>query len=169
MVDVLFSAYYYGKKKKRKIGRPPGGHTNLEDGPKRPGKRRKRRKVPHIMSRDERIFADSEESGNEAKEEVEDDKSSVSSDRTITTNDVGDVKELVDVDPDYRPVRKRRRRHKHPPPPPSIIKTRGAKLPKFTFERKTHKKIMMTSPPKPPPPKPAKKPPTTNTYVVSKH
>ncbi|XP_069045733.1 scm-like with four MBT domains protein 1 isoform X2 [Lepisosteus oculatus] len=36
--------HYYGKKKSRRIGRPPGGHTNLEGGVKKPGKRRKRRK-----------------------------------------------------------------------------------------------------------------------------
>ena len=38
-------AYYYGKKKKRKIGRPPGGHSNLENGPMKMGKRRKKRRV----------------------------------------------------------------------------------------------------------------------------
>ncbi|XP_064422196.1 scm-like with four MBT domains protein 1 [Latimeria chalumnae] len=36
--------HYYGKKKAKKIGRPPGGHTNLEGGVKKPCKRRKRRK-----------------------------------------------------------------------------------------------------------------------------
>ncbi|KAG5838341.1 hypothetical protein ANANG_G00222720 [Anguilla anguilla] len=36
--------HYYGKKKTKRIGRPPGGHTNLEGGVKRVGKRRKRRK-----------------------------------------------------------------------------------------------------------------------------
>uniref|UniRef100_A0A3B3QXI8 Scm like with four mbt domains 1 n=1 Tax=Paramormyrops kingsleyae TaxID=1676925 RepID=A0A3B3QXI8_9TELE len=36
--------HYYGKKKSKRIGRPPGGHTNLEGGMKRTGKRRKRRK-----------------------------------------------------------------------------------------------------------------------------
>ncbi|KAI1892742.1 hypothetical protein AGOR_G00136670 [Albula goreensis] len=36
--------HYYGKKKSKRIGRPPGGHTNLEGGVKRSGKRRKRRK-----------------------------------------------------------------------------------------------------------------------------
>ncbi|KAG9353228.1 hypothetical protein JZ751_017804 [Albula glossodonta] len=35
---------YYGKKKIKPVGRPPGGHTNLEGGMKRPGRRRKRRK-----------------------------------------------------------------------------------------------------------------------------
>ena len=32
-------------------------------------------------------------------------------------------------------------------PPPSMIKTRGAKLPKFTFEKRTHRKIAVTSSP----------------------
>nr|XP_033782467.1 scm-like with four MBT domains protein 1 isoform X2 [Geotrypetes seraphini]XP_033782468.1 scm-like with four MBT domains protein 1 isoform X2 [Geotrypetes seraphini]XP_033782469.1 scm-like with four MBT domains protein 1 isoform X2 [Geotrypetes seraphini]XP_033782470.1 scm-like with four MBT domains protein 1 isoform X2 [Geotrypetes seraphini] len=36
--------HYYGKKKSKKIGRPPGGHSNLEAGLKKPSKRRKRRK-----------------------------------------------------------------------------------------------------------------------------
>uniref|UniRef100_A0A674P8A4 Scm like with four mbt domains 1 n=1 Tax=Takifugu rubripes TaxID=31033 RepID=A0A674P8A4_TAKRU len=36
--------YYYGKKKSKRVGRPPGGHTNLEGGVKRRGRRRKRRK-----------------------------------------------------------------------------------------------------------------------------
>ena len=32
----------YGRRRKR-IGRPPGGHSNLENGQKKPGKRKKRR------------------------------------------------------------------------------------------------------------------------------
>ncbi|XP_061583864.1 scm-like with four MBT domains protein 1 isoform X2 [Cololabis saira] len=36
--------YYYGKKKSKRVGRPPGGHTNLESGVKRKGRRRKKRK-----------------------------------------------------------------------------------------------------------------------------
>uniref|UniRef100_A0A8C7HBC2 Scm like with four mbt domains 1 n=1 Tax=Oncorhynchus kisutch TaxID=8019 RepID=A0A8C7HBC2_ONCKI len=36
--------YYYGKKKCKRVGRPPGGHSNLEGGVKRRGRRRKRRK-----------------------------------------------------------------------------------------------------------------------------
>lgn len=39
-----FAAYYYGKKKKRKPGRPPGGHSNLENGVGRPRKKRGRKK-----------------------------------------------------------------------------------------------------------------------------
>ncbi|KAL4655250.1 scm-like with four MBT domains protein 1 [Arapaima gigas] len=36
--------HYYGKKKPKRIGRPPGGHTNLEGGVRKVGKRRKRKK-----------------------------------------------------------------------------------------------------------------------------
>ncbi|XP_053530101.1 scm-like with four MBT domains protein 1 isoform X2 [Ictalurus punctatus] len=36
--------YYYGKKKSRRVGRPPGGHTNMDAVVKRRGRRKKRRK-----------------------------------------------------------------------------------------------------------------------------
>ncbi|XP_058701194.1 scm-like with four MBT domains protein 1 [Poecile atricapillus] len=36
--------HYYGKRKNKRIGRPPGGHSNLEVAMKKPNKRRKRRK-----------------------------------------------------------------------------------------------------------------------------
>ncbi|NXY15077.1 SMBT1 protein, partial [Atrichornis clamosus] len=36
--------HYYGKRKNKRIGRPPGGHSNLEVAMKKPSKRRKRRK-----------------------------------------------------------------------------------------------------------------------------
>ncbi|XP_019626282.1 PREDICTED: scm-like with four MBT domains protein 1 [Branchiostoma belcheri] len=41
--------YYYGKRKKGRVGRPPGGHTNLEGGPKKPGKRKKRKKMCFVQ------------------------------------------------------------------------------------------------------------------------
>lgn len=44
VINVFFSAYYFGKKKKRKPGRPPGGHTNLESGSIRPKKKKRGRK-----------------------------------------------------------------------------------------------------------------------------
>ncbi|NXR52622.1 SMBT1 protein, partial [Hippolais icterina] len=36
--------HYYGKRKNKRIGRPPGGHSNMEVAMKKPNKRRKRRK-----------------------------------------------------------------------------------------------------------------------------
>lgn len=44
---------------------------------------------------------------------------------------------------DYDGRRFNKRKYTHHIPPPSEIKTRGAKLPKYSFERKTHKKILM--------------------------
>lgn len=41
---LLSLAHYYGKRKNKRIGRPPGGHSNLEVAMKKPNKRRKRRK-----------------------------------------------------------------------------------------------------------------------------
>ena len=39
----------YKKKKKLPVGRPPGGHTNLENGPKIPAKRGRKRKRFHLI------------------------------------------------------------------------------------------------------------------------
>lgn len=39
-----YLAHYYGKKKSKRIGRPPGGHSNLACALKKASKRRKRRK-----------------------------------------------------------------------------------------------------------------------------
>lgn len=39
--SVHIKAYYYGKKKK-KLGRPPVGFSNVEDGQKKVGKRKKK-------------------------------------------------------------------------------------------------------------------------------
>ncbi|XP_061146220.1 scm-like with four MBT domains protein 1 isoform X1 [Syngnathus typhle] len=44
LTKTKYTAYYYGRKKSKRVGRPPGGHTNLEAGVKRRGRRRKRRK-----------------------------------------------------------------------------------------------------------------------------
>ena len=48
---ICFTAYSYGYKKKKKlpVGRPPGGHTNLENGPKIPAKRGRKRKRFHLI------------------------------------------------------------------------------------------------------------------------
>lgn len=50
-VISLFAAYTYGYKKKKKlpVGRPPGGQSNLEHGPKVPGKRGRKKKRFHLI------------------------------------------------------------------------------------------------------------------------
>uniref|UniRef100_A0A3Q2XEM2 Scm like with four mbt domains 1 n=1 Tax=Hippocampus comes TaxID=109280 RepID=A0A3Q2XEM2_HIPCM len=88
--------YYYGKKKSKRVGRPPGGHTNLEAGVKRRGRRRKRRKQlfvhkkrrsstsvdntpagsPQGSGEEEDLDEDdslSEDSGSEAQDDLQDD------------------------------------------------------------------------------------------------
>ena len=57
---------YYGRKRKR-IGRPPGGHSNLENGQKKPGKK-KNRQVGMITPRKESPVLE------ETKDNVDDDK-----------------------------------------------------------------------------------------------
>ena len=69
------------------------------------------------------------------------DKSSVKTDSSSVQGGNQD-----DRDVEFRPPRKKRKYVKHVPPP-SMIKTRGAKLPKFTFEKRTHRKIAISSPP----------------------
>ncbi|XP_006811735.1 scm-like with four MBT domains protein 1 [Saccoglossus kowalevskii] len=63
--------HYYGKKKRSRVGRPPGGHSNLEYGPKKPGKRRKKRKP--FVHRKKRTSSNEEAGGgleNGEEEEV---------------------------------------------------------------------------------------------------
>lgn len=113
------------------MGRPPGGHSNLENGPKKPGKRGRKRKK--LMVLDERGDNNQRGDNNEREENSEEDRESVVSDtQTIASNDSNDPES-----------RKFKRKYTHHIPPPSEIRTRGAKLPKYSFERKTHKKVLM--------------------------
>ncbi|CAC5406656.1 Scm-like with four MBT domains protein 1,Scm-like with four MBT domains protein 2 [Mytilus coruscus] len=114
---------YYNPKKK--VGRPPGGHTNLENGPKKPGKKKKKKRMK-ILTQGE---TNTEENGSIV--DGDEDKESVTSD--TKTNDSGENL--------YNGDKTLKRKYVHHIPLPSDIKTRGAKLPKYSFERKTHKKI----------------------------
>ncbi|XP_036366059.1 scm-like with four MBT domains protein 1 isoform X1 [Octopus sinensis] len=132
-------AYYYGKKK-RKIGRPPGGHSNLENGPRKTGKRRKKRKGS--LSRKSRssmddIYADdvTAENSNTVSEKRSASPSSENNSSKSDTKKTSDSKPAI------------KRKYTHHVPPRSEIHTRGAKLPKYSFERKTHKKILITPAP----------------------
>ncbi|KAH9504832.1 Scm-like with four MBT domains protein 2 [Bulinus truncatus] len=116
--------YYYGKKKK-KIGRPSTGFSNL-DGQKKPGKRKKKKCND---------FLNSQQNG-------EDDKASNCSDsKTVDSSSTTGSKELIKSSADSFCSLKRR--YTHQIPPPSEIRTRGAKLPKYSFEKRTHKKILI--------------------------
>ena len=149
---ILFLAYYYGKKKKRKPGRPPGGHTNLENGPGRPKKKRGRKKkeMSIMNQREKRSSVDSDDTviseTLKGEDDVFDDDAHSVSDKSSVKTDSSSLQGGFqdDGDLDFKPPRKKRKYVKHVPPP-SVIKTRGAKLPKFTFEKRTHRKIALPS------------------------
>ncbi|XP_018589692.1 scm-like with four MBT domains protein 1 isoform X3 [Scleropages formosus] len=46
--------HYYGKKKSKRVGRPPGGHTNLEGRMKRPGRRRRKKRKHFFVHKKKR-------------------------------------------------------------------------------------------------------------------
>ncbi|XP_063438899.1 scm-like with four MBT domains protein 1 [Mytilus trossulus] len=117
---------YYNPKKK--VGRPPGGHTNLENGPKKPGKKKKKKRMKILTQEGE---TNAEENGSIADGDGDEDKESVSSE----TKTIESGENQYNGDPTLK------RKYVHHIPLPSEIKTRGAKLPKYSFERKTHKKI----------------------------
>lgn len=149
MINAFCSAHYYGKKKKRKIGRPPGGHTNLENGAKRPGKRRKRRKVNLMPPRRKTLSTengDAYENGDDVFEGDDDKVSTISKESSESRHSSSHHHRHShkDNDPDFRPLRGPKRKYTHFVAPPSDIRTRGAKLPKYTFERRTHKKVLVS-------------------------
>lgn len=157
---------YYSGKKRKKIGRPPGGHSNLENGPKKPGKRRKRRKGS-LMNRktrssfDDDIYAGSTTPTEEVVPEAPARKSSSSS-PPVSESSVS----KIEVKKPAEPKAPSKRKLPLPVAPRSEIHTRRGKLPRYSFERKTHKKIMILPPPSsPPPPSKSESPPPVQTAV----
>ena len=125
-VGSPLAAHYYGKKKKRKIGRPPGGHTNLENGEGKPGQRRKRRKL--ILTHRKKGFNAGARCGD--------------SDGAWGDNRGTNAAEKRESDGGAAPAQKKRK-YMHRTLPPTEIRTRWARRPKFTFERRTHQKILL--------------------------
>ena len=108
----------------------------------------------------------------ETKDVFEDDE--VFSDKSSVKTDTSSINGKDDLDLDFLPPRKKRKYQKHLPPP-TMIQTRGARRPKFSFERRTHRKIMVSSPavkspPSVPKPKrPAEIPPPTQPVSHVQH
>ncbi|XP_077977630.1 scm-like with four MBT domains protein 1 [Glandiceps talaboti] len=82
--------HYYGKKKRSRIGRPPGGHSNLEHGPRKPGKRRKRRKP--FVHRKKRTSSN-EEAGERKGNDEDDDEEEEEDDDDDIENGEGEGEE----------------------------------------------------------------------------
>jgi hypothetical protein len=122
LLEFLFNdtskGTYFGKKKKKRIGRPPGGHTNLENGPQKPGKRKRGR--PRTRPS---IFNTPPES-----QENKDDAESVVS---LETGSTGSEKPAEVAE--YKPRRKNKKRL---PSAPMEMKTRGVKLPLYSHNMK---------------------------------
>lgn len=84
----------------------------------------------------------------EEDDRVDEDKMSVGSDtRTIDSSSTGASRDN-DANPDttVKGPKRLKRKYTHHIPPPSEIRTRGAKLPRYSFERRTHKKILLSHP-----------------------
>ncbi|ESO90521.1 hypothetical protein LOTGIDRAFT_164109 [Lottia gigantea] len=124
--------YYYGKKKK-KVGRPPSTLTSMVDGNKRNNKLRK--KITITAPRTGSLEGDDE-----------DDKASVDSDsQTVDSTSTVESKHKSLSKPVKASMRLKRK-YIHHLPPPSEMRTRGEKRPRYSFERRTHKKILISSP-----------------------
>ncbi|CAB1353788.1 unnamed protein product, partial [Coregonus sp. 'balchen'] len=66
--------HYYSKKKTKRIGRPPGGHTNLESSTKQGSRRKKRKPLSGSGEEedlDEDYFLSEEDSGSEQQDDSE--------------------------------------------------------------------------------------------------
>ena len=132
--------YQNQKKAKRKIGRPPGGHTNLEKIVKKPGRRKRRRRIG-LISPKKRPSVDSEEAANGESKEVanlseQQGDYDVPDDDTNSTASLDRRSEASELTDDVYSRRKRRKLENVQ----KSIQTRGAK---YSFERRTHKKIMI--------------------------
>lgn len=147
-------SYGYKKKKKLPVGRPPGGHTNLENGPKIPAKRGRKRKRFHLIHKKSHSVPTQKPEEENNGDQEEGSTNGENGDEGFIDDDRSGDNE-VDNDEDNRsiiPTKKPggfKRKYTHHIPAPSDIQTRGAKLPRYSFERKTHKKILLshTSPP----------------------
>ena len=118
-------AAYVGKKKKR-VGRPPGGHSNLEGGPKKAGKRRKRKrigffKVKKSLSNPDLMIKDEEMDEFESVLHEESSNSTTASLELVLSNG----------------IHRRKRKYTRHVAPPLEMKTRGVKLPRYSIERRT--------------------------------
>ncbi|KAK3101257.1 hypothetical protein FSP39_002207 [Pinctada imbricata] len=110
-----FQTFFAKAKVKKPVGRPPNNPPNGENMPKKRG----RKKKYQIMSpnvKGEENGSDGESPGSDGLDENDLDRGASS---------------------------KYKRKYTHHIPPPTEIKTRGAKLPKYSYDRKTHKKILL--------------------------
>ncbi|XP_066283579.1 scm-like with four MBT domains protein 1 isoform X2 [Branchiostoma lanceolatum] len=138
--------YYYGKRKKGRVGRPPGGHTNLEGGPKKPGKRKKRKKMCFVQRK--KRSATTDESAQNSPEGA-DQNGSEGSESGESKSPTPEEEQQQSLEPAPAPVKRVRRERKE----------KEFKLPKLLIHERTRRQ---TAPPRSTyepyiaPPRPAK-------------
>uniref|UniRef100_A0A8C5DW61 SAM domain-containing protein n=1 Tax=Gouania willdenowi TaxID=441366 RepID=A0A8C5DW61_GOUWI len=136
--------YYYGKKKSKRVGRPPGGHSNLEGGVKRRGRRRKRRKQLFVHKK-RRSSASVDNTPGSGDEEDLDDDESLSDDSGSEIQD--------DLQDDSEPsLGKSQPTTPTPSPPPTPRPTRRRRKPRSPSfsDDENHPPSPKTSRPEPP-------------------
>ncbi|CAH1784251.1 unnamed protein product [Owenia fusiformis] len=153
LTKTKYNMVYGTKKKKRKIGRPPGGHTNLEEGDKKkPGKRGRKRKK-FLFSPRKQLQANATKLPNgdmithnasnlaDGAMKIDDDAQSVHSRISTDSQMTEKTSDSRDFDPEFRPPKKKY--IKHNVVVKSDIRTRGKKLPSFGLAKKTRKKKLI--------------------------
>ncbi|XP_078597894.1 scm-like with four MBT domains protein 1 isoform X3 [Branchiostoma floridae x Branchiostoma japonicum] len=120
--------YYYGKRKKGRVGRPPGGHTNLEGGPKKPGKRKKRKKMCFVQRK--KRSANTDESAQNSPEGMDQNGSEGSESGESKSPTPED--EQQNLEPAPAPVKRVRRERKE----------KEFKLPKLLIHERTRRQTV---------------------------
>ncbi|KAJ8408146.1 hypothetical protein AAFF_G00263740 [Aldrovandia affinis] len=133
--------HYYGKKKSKRIGRPPGGHTNLEGGVKRAGKRRKRRKHFFVHKKKRSASLDNTPAGSPQESGEEED---LDEDDSLSEDTGSELQDEL-LDDSEQSERKSQ--------PPSPTPTETARHPR---RRKTHSPSYSDNENRPPSPKRAR-------------
>ncbi len=134
-------------KKKRKIGRPPGGHTNLEQGQKKPHKRRRKKRFGLITKKRDPSALNAAAAAKSASSvgQVGDDAFNGDS------NSTGSLEAQLDLDQGFddddleaflATGNGRKRKYTRHKAPPLEMKTRGVKMRRYSFEPRTHQKIV---------------------------
>ena len=136
------------EKKRRKVGRPPGGHSNLELAAKRPGRRKRHRRIVLTLRKKHGVPAsascdviddvgdyeiDSHSTGSGSEQLMRSDAAATGDLRTAAMKSAG-------------VGNPRRRKRRFDSLPARDMQTRGAKMQRYRFEKRTHQKVLHVAP-----------------------
>ena len=146
VVDVCEMCPANYEKKRRKVGRPPGGHSNLELAAKRPGRRKRHRRIVLTLRKKHGASGASASTSSDVMDDVGDYEidSHSGSEQLARSGVSGELRPV-----NGRPVRvgnPRGRKRRFETLPARDIQTRGAKMQKYRFEKRSHQKVLHVSP-----------------------